>query len=200
MNYFRYLTRSPVTASFFLICVVVALLTSLGSDKENIAPFLISVYQNAPLPEIRQGQIWRLFTPMFLHFSILHIVFNMMWLIDLGVVIEQRHGSFRLFTLIMLIALFSNLGEYLWTFYPMFGGMSGVVYGLLGYLWVFGKLNPRSELQLNPQVVYLMLIWFVLCWTGLLGSIANMAHTVGLLMGVIFAWLFSPNKDLRRIG
>jgi len=198
MNYFRYLTRSPVTSAFLLICIVVALWTSLGQDRTRIAPLLISVYKNAALPEIQHGEIWRLFTPMFLHFNEWHILFNMLWLIDLGVIIEQRHGSFRLFTLIVLIALLSNLGEYVWTLFPLFGGMSGVVYGLLGYLWMFGNLNPRSGLQLNQPVVYLMLIWFVLCWTGLLGSIANMAHTVGLLVGMFFGWLYSPNKDFRQ--
>lgn len=197
MNYFRLLPRSPVTSAFLLICILVALWTSLGRNDYTYY-LLISATNNGVLSEIQNGQLWRLFTPMFLHFSPLHIIFNMMWLIDLGVIIENRHGRFRLLLLILVIGLISNLGEYGWTHYPKFGGMSGVVYGLLGYLWVFGRLNPRSELQLNPTIVILMLVWFALCWTGMLGPIANMAHTVGLLMGLLLAWIYSPNKDIRK--
>jgi GlpG protein len=64
--------------------------------------------------------------------------------------------------------------------------MSGVDYGLLGFLWIRGKYDPRAGFELNPGSVKMMLIWLVLCYTGLMGSIANMAHTVGLLTGM--AW------------
>lgn len=197
MNYFRYLTRSPVTSSFLLICIMVAFWTSLEGNS-RAALLMISATDSGVLTEVRHGEVWRLFTPMFLHFSLLHILFNMLWLIDLGVLIENRHGRFRLLLLILVISLVSNLGQYIWALSPYFGGMSGVVYGLLGYLWVFGRLNPDNEIQLNPTIVIFMLGWFVLCWTGLLGPIANMAHTVGLLMGMFLAWLFSPNKDIRK--
>ena len=75
--------------------------------------------------------------------------------------------------------------------------MSGVVYGLLGYVWVMGRLNPRSGLVLHQQIVIMMLAWFVLCWTGVIGAVANMAHTLGLVSGMILGWLFSANKRLR---
>ena len=72
---------------------------------------------------------------------------------------------------------------------PYFGGMSGVVYGLLGYCWMQGKFNPAFGAVLNKQTVIMMLGWFVLCWTGLLGPIANWAHTAGLLAGILWGYL-----------
>ena len=61
------------------------------------------------LPEVRRGQVWRLFTPMFLHFDILHILFNMLWLRDLGSMIEARKNSWLLLLLTLVLAGTSNL-------------------------------------------------------------------------------------------
>lgn len=139
------------------------------------------------LPEIMNGQIWRLFTPMFLHFGILHILFNMLWLRDLGTMIEKRQNTWILALLVLVIAATSNLGQFLVSG-PMFGGMSGVVYGLLGYIWIRGKFDPFSGLYLHRQTVTMMIIWFFLCLSGVIGNIANMAHGVGLVVGM--AWGF----------
>src|SRR6266404_2871624 len=94
-----------------------------------ISPFLIGDNYLPPdlsLPEIRHGQIWRLFTPMFIHFNPLHIFFNMLWLRDLGSMIEGRQSSGLLAILVLVIAAGSNLAEYYFGHEPNFGGMSGV--------------------------------------------------------------------------
>jgi GlpG protein len=167
------------------LCAVVALASQLGSNIDPLRPLLISEYVGAGLPEVRSGEVWRLITPIFIHFGIIHLLFNMLWLWDLGGGIEYRLGVRALVPLVLVIGVLSNLAQYLFGG-PGFGGMSGVVYGLLGYVWMLGRYHPRAGLVLHQQVVAMMLIWFVLCWTGLLGPIANMAHTVGLVLGT--AW------------
>ena len=136
------------------------------------------------LPEVREGEVWRLITPVFLHGDYMHIIFNMMMLLQLGRFIESRFGGAKLLALVMAIGIGSNLAEYLWKS-PYFGGMSGVNYGLFGFLWMKGKFGREPGWQLNPQSVQLMLMWMVLCFTGLLGPIANGAHVGGLVIGAL---------------
>ncbi len=176
--------------------MVIALASNLGENRAIIENFLISKYRVHEiwlLPEIRSGQYWRLITPIFIHFGILHIVFNSLWLWELGGAIERTSQAWKLGALVFVIGLVSNLGQYIYGG-PYFGGMSGVVYGLLGYVWAQGKFNPAARLILNQYVMVMMLVWFALCWTGMLGPIANMAHTVGLLAGVLWGWLEAMRK------
>ena len=134
------------------------------------------------LPEARGGEIWRLVTPIFLHFGFLHIFFNMLWLRDLGSMVEARQGSLYFLMLVLAFALISNLAQYFFAG-GAFGGMSGVVYGLVGYIWIRGKLDPGSGLYLHPSTVTMMIIWFFVCMVGIMG-IANAAHAGGLLAGM----------------
>ncbi len=183
----------PLTATLIAASIVAGLLTRLGGNADFVYPLLISVQPGAGLPEIRGGELWRLITPIFLHFGLLHIVFNMLWLWDLGGVIESRQGPARLGLLVLAAGVAGNLAEYAWSG-PAFGGMSGVVYALLGYVWVQGRFNPRAGLALHRPVVVMMLAWFVICWLGWVGNIANMAHTVGLVSGLALGWIFSPRR------
>jgi GlpG protein len=140
------------------------------------------------LPEVRAGEVWRLITPIFLHGDFMHIIFNMMWLAQFGKFIESRFGGAKLLALVMAIGVGSNLAQYLWSRSPYFGGMSGVNYGLFGFLWMKGKFGRDQNWQMHPQTVQLMLMWMVLCFTGLLGPIANGAHVGGLVIGALLGF------------
>lgn len=128
------------------------------------------------------SQPWRLFTPMLLHFSALHIIFNLLWWSDLGRTIERFQSGVQLAWLTLVVAAISNLAQFLDTG-ANFGGLSGVVYGLLGYLWLYGRTNPAAGYQLRKEIVVLMLVWLVICYVGLTGFVANTAHLAGLLSG-----------------
>lgn len=188
----------PVTLALIVVSVLIALATSFGHDTRLLMPLFISEYIGGGLREVFAGQVWRLITPIFIHFGVIHILFNMLWLFDLGGVIERMQGSPRLGILVGVTGVLGNLAQFLWAG-PDFGGMSGVIYGLLGYVWIQGRLNPRSGLVLHQYVVIMMLAWFVLCWSGVIGAVANMAHTMGLISGVILGWFYSPNKRLRTL-
>lgn len=186
----------PLTFALIVISVAVFILSRFATNLEAIRDLFISGQFSGHrdfsvmLPEVRHGQLWRLFTPIFIHLGFLHILFNMLWLRDLGSMIESRQGSFHLALLVLVIAALSDFGQY-YVSGPVFGGMSGVVYGLLGYVWIRGRFDPSSGLFLHPSTVNMMLIWFVLCYTDLLGPVANTAHAVGLVGGMVWGYLSS---------
>ena len=199
-----WLPLTPLTYALMAISIIVTMIYfSVPGDVLNyfrfqrpadhyfIHNFFISESVYEILPELQSGQLWRLITPIFIHLDQLHILFNMFWLYLLGTAIELHQGRVRLLVLVVVTGILSNLAEYIWSG-PIFGGMSGVIYALLGYLWVQGQLNPRLGLRLNPNIFIFMMVWLIVCWTGAIGNIANMGHTSGLISGVLIGWLYSP--------
>jgi GlpG protein len=155
-------------------------------------------------------QPWRLVTPIFLHFGPLHLLFNVVMLAQLGGAFEVRRGPWRYLLFVLTCAVVSNLvqfyvGHPVWdgglrfAVSPHFGGMSGVIYGLFGYVWVKGRLAPSLGLAVGPRTVFVMIAWFFLCFTGLLGPVANGAHAAGLVFGLaVGAAPHLPRLFLRR--
>ena len=188
-------TLPKITASLLAISLYIAFISSLGRNLEALEPYFISFYVDQGLPEIRQGQLWRLLTPIFIHFGLMHLTFNLIMTWQLGELLERHFGPMRFTGLVLILAVISNLAQF-YTSGPAFGGLSGVLYGLFGYFWIASKLNPRFGYQINPGAVKMLLAWFALGWVdffGLLGNIqmANMAHTGGLVTGILLAYLGS---------
>ncbi len=105
--------------------------------------------------DVRSGQVWRLVTPVFMHGGFLHILFNLWWLKDLGTMIEHRQSTGFLVGFFFVCAITSNVAQYLLVG-PYFVGMSGVVYGLFGYIWIRGRFDPGSGYGLTQTAVVIM--------------------------------------------
>jgi GlpG protein len=147
----------------------------------------------AELPSVEQ--CWRYWSPIFLHFSWMHILFNGLMLLEMGRRIETVQGSQRLLVLVMMSALVSNLAQFFVDPGNVFGGMSGVIYALIGYGWWYQRQRPDVGIDMPSGLMVAMLIWLLLCFSGLvtmagMGKIANAAHVGGLLSGLVLAWLF----------
>ena len=184
--------RRPVTIALVVVCVLIYLARS-----NNLNAYLYFSSVDNSTAQIVGGQVWRLVTPIFLHFGFMHLLFNMWWLFDLGTLIERRLGLLWYALLILAIAIPSNFAQFNMAG-PNFGGMSGVVYGLFGYAWVRGRLDPTCGLHLRPDVAFWLMAWFVLCALGMIGNVANWAHGGGLAMGAGLAYLAQSWTSMRK--
>jgi len=137
---------------------------------------------------VEHGQWWRFITPMFIHFSWLHIVFNLLWVWEIGRKIEFTNNAALLFVTVIASSLAANVTQYLLSGPSLFGGMSGVVFGLLGHSLIWSRLVPSKDVGLPNGIYIFMLVYLVVGFTGVidllgLGSLANGAHLGGLIGG-----------------
>ena len=191
---------APVTLSLIALSILGFLLIYLNAPLAWLSLFTFLPFQavgGQPVFEGMQGQYWRLVTPAFLHFGWLHIVFNGLWTWELGSRVEQVMGKLNMVLLFLVIAVVSNTCQYLFGGPGIFGGMSGVVYGLLGFAWVAPLLQPRWRIQPARGIMIFMVGWLVVCMVGVVevlgfGAVANAAHLGGLLcgalLGAVFGW------------
>ncbi|PNB49245.1 rhomboid family intramembrane serine protease [Pseudomonas sp. GW456-12-10-14-LB2] len=192
------LKHAKATGFILLLSLIVGGLTFLGDNLDTMRwlTFLdfrvVGDYIHfTPLADsLAAGQWWRLFTPMLIHFGVLHLAMNGMWYWELGRRIESRQGSVNLIGLTLLFGLVSNYAQFAWSGPSLFGGLSGVLYGLLGHCWIFQLLAPNPAYRLPRGVLVMMLVWLVICMSGLIsmigfGEIANAAHVSGLLIGCL---------------
>jgi len=197
-GFVQQLRNSPVTAGVLLLCLIVGAVTMLGGNLEALSwlTFLDFRVQGeyatfTPLADsLAAGQWWRIVTPMLVHFGVLHLAMNGMWYWELGRRIELRQGSWHLLGLTLLFSGISNYAQYLFGGPSLFGGLSGVLYGLLGHCWIYQWLAPNPVYRLPRGVLIMMLVWLLLCMSGLIsmlgfGAIANAAHVGGLIVGCI---------------
>jgi GlpG protein len=160
-------------------------------------------FTSAPLFEkIGKGEIWRIFTPCLLHQGFLHILFNMAWLFLLGKMIEERIGKWRMLLLVVIIACISNTAQYLMSG-PYFLGFSGVVCGMVGFIWMRQRLAPWEGYPLSGGTTLFLLIFVIAMVVlqfislgleffgvqNLATVIANTAHIVGGLTGILLAYI-----------
>lgn len=187
---------APVSAILILLSAVGALLIALDTDL-SIVRWLsfqdMGTYAFLPFAgSLQAGQIWRIITPVFLHFGLLHVLFNSLWVWDLGRRLELLIGKKNYILFFLFTAAVSNIAQYYWAANTLFGGMSGVVYALVGFIIVGHKIAPHQLTAVPASVLGFMLFWLVLCMTGAIdyfigGGVANAAHLGGLLAGAAYA-------------
>lgn len=153
----------------------------------------------SPLTNIHAGEVWRLLTPILLHLDFSHLFGNMLILLRFGSHIEIKQGPLTLIGLVVSIGVISSAVQALGPDLPQldalsgspnFGGMSGVGYGLFGYLWVRTIMAPYSPYHVEPLVVMFLVAWFLWCIVAPDMKVANLAHLSGLLSGAAAGGLF----------
>ena len=153
------------------------------------------------MAQLAEGQVWRLFSPMFLHFGLMHLAFNLTFLAYLGHQIERDRGALRFLFYVLFAALVSNAAQYLASPDTLFGGMSGVNYALLIYC-VAGTRYKPSAYQCPEGLLWVSLVMMVLGFFqvfSLFGyNIANWAHLGGVISGLLLVVLDKPRGTARQ--
>lgn len=185
----------PVTIITILLCLIGTILVYLDNQQMSFAiPFLYQGVSNGyflPLSQsLGDGQYWRLLTPIFLHFGWLHFIFNCIIFWYIGRRIERVKKPLHLLTVVIIVGMISNAAQYLVQDNTVFGGLSGVVYGVIGYIAVYQRVNIHPILQFNESAIIFFIAWLLLGVFGIIdffisGSIANAAHVSGLVSGAI---------------
>jgi GlpG protein len=195
-------TQAPVIFALILISIIFAFLSDFGKGGPLLRSFLIIDpfattldlstmlgRWNAMLDMLISGQVWRLITPDFIHFNVMHITFNLLMLWVLGGQLEKQKGSVSFVALVIFVSIISNIAQLLETNY-FFGGLSGVVYGLVGYCWLWKTFD--KEIFFPDALMKFSIVWLLLGYTPLTewlgwGKMANAAHLYGLLSGLLWA-------------
>jgi len=196
---------SNIYIPIITLAALLSVISNFGSVISIIEPFTYTKINISNLGYIsistfnetffNQNQWWRLVTPMFLHFSLAHLAFNSLWIYILGQQIEKIDGKLIFLILVLFSSVSSNFLQFYWVSSNLFGGLSGVIYGLIGYCMINEMDSPYQRYNIPPALYLFMIIWMLLGFLGLLdlfgfGSVANFAHLGGLVSGIAFAIIY----------
>ncbi|MCA1768637.1 MAG: rhomboid family intramembrane serine protease [Halomonas sp.] len=203
------LRLAPVTASTLALCVVVFAAMAVFGDRVIAALAIVplgvingSLAVGSLVEAVTGGQIWRPLSPAFLHFGWMHLIFNMLWLWYFGRQVETLQGSGRMLLIVLTAGIGANLAQYA-AGTVLFGGMSGVDFALLGYVWLMSRRAPASGFFVPQMLVVFMLGWMIFTMTDMasavgFGNVANEAHLGGLVVGLALGWYYSWRARRQR--
>jgi membrane associated rhomboid family serine protease len=150
---------------------------------------------------VAQGQVWRIFTAMFLHFNLIHIGLNMISLFLIGAAVEVFYGKWRYLVIYLLSGIAGGIAAYF--FYPpetVAAGASGAIFGVFGALGVFYIVNRRALGRYGAGAITNWIFWLSLnlVFGFSVAGIGIVDHIGGLVAGVVIGVLLIPRLRARR--
>lgn len=195
-----------------LLAVVIAVISNLGSISNVIKHLTFTEINISNTGYIiwmasfdqtffMDNQWWRLISPILIHFSFAHLSFNCLWIYVLGEKIERIDSKSVFVFLVLISSICSNFLQYYWTNSSYFGGLSGVIYGLLGYCMILEMESENDRYGLPPALYIFMIVWLLLGFFEVLdmfgfGKVANFAHLGGLVSGMMFGMMYKYYKKI----
>lgn len=179
---------------------IIAFIAMLVSGVHIIDPGVeMLVKWGANLRELTMnGEWWRLFTSCFIHIGIIHLLFNMVALVYVGVILEPLLGWMRYLLAYILTGLIGSAVSTWWHEATASAGASGAIFGLYG---VFLALLTTKAVDKKARQAFLastvLFIGYNLVM-GFKGNVDNAAHIGGLLSGVLIGYIFYPGLKLHR--
>ncbi len=194
----------PLTLTLVISCIVISLLSNFTTPRDDaklgkqiidkmffVSPKAFAQNGNDPAASIKRGEVWRIITPIFLHGNPIHLFMNMLALIAFGRIAERLIGTPRYALMILILGILPitlacmmpmNLDGS-----PFTVGISGVIYGLVAYLWLISSQRPDLGFRIPDGLVVFLLMFIVLGFAGVFGDmrISNWGHLGGFVVGLI---------------
>jgi len=195
LDLFSLIVASCVTLYAIALLLQPEAITQLRGMLSILSPGGRALYQLGMTGGLawQLGWWWTLFTAIYLHGSLLHIVFNVMWIRNLGPAVTEVFGPARAFVLFNLGGAFGFLVSNVMTNTPTIGA-SGSIFGLLGALIVYGR--RRGSSMMSQQLWQWAIVLFVFGF--LMPGINNWAHAGGFAGGWGCAYLMGFIDEQRE--
>lgn len=185
-----------VTYIIMAVCIILFILMELSGGSTN-SQILLKYGANLDIL-VKNGEYYRLFTCIFLHIGIMHLICNMYSLYAIGREVESLFGKVKYIIIFILSGIFGSIMSIAFTHNTISAGASGAIFGLLGALLYFG-INYRTYLgeaikrTIIPIIVVNLIIGFFA------EGIDLAAHIGGLVGGVLVSMMVGiPDKSKTR--
>ena len=190
-----------VTASIIVVNVIVYIILA-ATGNPGSAEFMYLHGANFGQAVFKDFEIWRLVTSMFMHFSLSHLVSNMIYLAILGYQLENTLGKWKYLLIYFLSGIGASLVSSAYYYFKdqptVSAGASGAIYGLIGvfvYLTILTARRQRSG-QLFFRIAVGMIFIFYSSFMGV--AVDGAAHVGGFIFGMILGILFIHPNERRK--
>ncbi len=190
-----------IIAFINVFIAILMFISGVFTERHPLAQTLLFLKFGAQYgPAVSQGDWFRIFTAMFVHGGILHILFNTYALIYFGSIVENVYGIPRFISFYFTSGIVGNLATQVFYYKSLSVGASGAIFGLIGVLFSAGFrrdtpifVRPFTGLSLLPIILFNLVYGFI---PG--SNINNAAHLGGFLTGMLFGYLTTASPYLRR--
>ena len=185
-----------LTYGLLAIILVIFVLEELAGGSTN--PAVLVRFGATYGPLLFAGELWRLFTAMFVHIGIAHILFNGFALYSIGREVEVGFGQGRFAAIYLGAGLLGNVVSFFWRGVMEFSaGASGAIFGILGaelaFLFFHRDRLGEAGRAARSQILRIIVINIIIGVTVV--SINNAAHMGGLVSGFILGYLLAPRFE-----
>lgn len=197
------LAQTPIlTYLLVALSVVITGASMLGGSQSGTLLYAIGNFGYVGPEQIWNGRIWGLVTPIFIHGGVVHLLFDMLWLVQLGRILERTLPQAIYLLFILAAGAVGSAAEMLISGQPGIG-MSGVVYAMFGLMWAGRGAFSSWRAMATQDNLRFLIGWGLLCVAatylpflrGFGLNVANGAHGGGFLFGLCLGFLFySPRR------
>lgn len=186
-----------ITYAIMIICIILFIMMYIFGNGSESTNTLINFGANYDVLT-KSGEYYRLFTCMFLHIGIMHLICNMYSLYVIGKEVEGLFGKWKYLLIYLLSGICGSMLSLAFSYNTVSAGASGAIFGLLGALLYFGYyyrtyLGAVMRSSIIPVILFNLVIGF------LSSGIDNAAHIGGLVGGILIAMAVGiPDKSSKK--